>query len=68
MRPKLDSLSPAARDPRRRRKIRRSTQMNEEIIKIAATVVSSPRIRKKRGISDIMMTRKSDARFTTPFL
>jgi hypothetical protein len=42
--------------------------MNEEIIKIAATVVSSPRIRKKRGISDIMMTRKSGARFTTPFL
>jgi hypothetical protein len=52
--------------PRRRRKIERSTQLTKEIIKITATAVSSPQIRRRKGLSNILMTRKSGARFTAP--
>jgi hypothetical protein len=63
-RPELDYLSPAARGHQKRRKVGRSTPLTGEIIKIMATAVSSPWIRRRRGISGIPMTQRSGARFT----
>jgi hypothetical protein len=36
------------------------------IVKVAATMVSSPQIRRRKGISSVPMTRKNGARFTAP--
>jgi hypothetical protein len=69
-RPRLDSLSPVERGPQRRsRTIGRSTQLIGETIRtteVTGFMVSSPLIRKRRGLSITLTTQRSGARFIVP--
>jgi hypothetical protein len=73
VKPGLDFMSLMARGPRRRsRTIGKSTQLTEEITKIAETMditgitSSNPQIRKRRGISITLMMQRSGVRSITP--
>jgi hypothetical protein len=44
--------------------IARSTQLSVAIVGIEETAVSNPRSRKRRGLFDVLMTRRSAVRFT----
>jgi cell division septal protein FtsQ len=67
MKPELSFLSPVARGPQRRsRMIGKSTQLTEEISKIAGITSSSLRIRKRRAISITLMMQRSGARSIVP--
>jgi hypothetical protein len=65
--PRLDFLSLMARGPQRRsRMIRKSTQLIEEIARITDIAASSPRIKKKRGLSGALTMQRSGARSIIP--
>jgi cell division septal protein FtsQ len=67
MKPGLSFLSPVARGPQRRsRMIGKSTQLTEEIAKIAGITSSSLRIRKRRAISITLTMQRSGARSIVP--
>jgi hypothetical protein len=66
LKPGLNSLSPEARRPQRRKMIGRSTQLIEGIINTIVTVASSPQIRRRRGISGVSMIQRSGVRSIIP--
>jgi hypothetical protein len=59
-------LESHSKGPSRKKDDGRSTQLTGEIVKIIVTVASSPRIRRRRGLSSIPMTQRSGVRFTAP--
>jgi hypothetical protein len=69
LRPRHDSWNPGARRPHERRMIAKSTQLIGTIVGtevIVDFVVSNSQSRKRRGISDVLMTLRSGVRFTAP--
>jgi hypothetical protein len=62
-------LETGARGPQGRRKIVRSTQLPGVIARTKGTadiMASNPQSRKRRGLFDVLMTRRTGVRFTAP--
>jgi hypothetical protein len=45
----------------------RSTQLSEAIVETEDSTISNPQSRKRRGLFDVPMTRRSGVRFTVPW-